>query len=113
MAVQEGHFPVIEQLIDYGADVNARDNNGLTCLHFIIMCRDYFDIPSEACPQIKKVWYCMDRRFCLEKNFLSKDAAAMAKNNFRNENIIIIFYPDDHYPLYPSLIAAAIDSRTY
>ena len=55
IALQEGHLPVIEQLINYGADVNAKDNNGFTPLHLIIMCRDYFDIPSDACPEIKKV----------------------------------------------------------
>ena len=55
VAIQESHIPVIEQLIKYGADVNAKNSSGFTPLYMIIMCRDFFDIPSDASPEIKKV----------------------------------------------------------
>ena len=55
VAIQESHIPVIEQLIKYGADVNAKNHSGLTPLHLVIICREFFDIPSDASPEIKKV----------------------------------------------------------
>ena len=54
-AIQNGNTSIIEQLVKYGADVNARDASDITPLYMIIMYRDYLDIPSSACPVIKKV----------------------------------------------------------
>ena len=54
-AIQNGNTSVIEELVKHGADVNARDASDITPLCMIIMYRDYLDIPSSACPVIKKV----------------------------------------------------------
>ena len=54
-AIQNGNTSVIEQLVKHGADVNARDADDVTPLYMIIMYRDILDIPSSACPEIKKV----------------------------------------------------------
>ena len=56
LAIQNGNTSVIEQLVKYGAEVNARDAGDLTPLYMIIMYRDYLDVPSSACPVIKKVY---------------------------------------------------------
>ena len=55
LAIQNGNTSVIEQLVKYEADVNARDAGDLTPLYMIIMYRNYIDIPSSASPAIKKV----------------------------------------------------------
>ena len=59
LAIQYGSTSVIEQLVDYGADVNAKDSSDLTPLYMTIMYRDYFDVPSSTCPKLKKVctWF--------------------------------------------------------
>ena len=54
-AIQHGNTSVIEQLVKHGADVNARDASDATPLYMIIMYRDLLDVPSSACPEIKKV----------------------------------------------------------
>lgn len=55
-AIQNGNTSIIEELVKHGADVNARDAGDLTPLYMTIMYRDYLDIPSSACPSIKKVF---------------------------------------------------------
>ena len=56
LAIQYGNTCIIEELVRHGADVNARDAGDLTPLYMTIMYRDYLDIPSSACPSIKKVF---------------------------------------------------------
>lgn len=58
LAIQYGNTSVIEQLVKYGADVNARDASGMTPLYMIIMYRNSLDIPSNATPELKKVCAC-------------------------------------------------------
>ena len=59
IAIQRGSTSVIEQLVEYGADVNAVNASDLSPLYLTIMYRDYFDVPSNACPKLKKVskWF--------------------------------------------------------
>lgn len=54
-ALQDGSTAVIEQLLKHGADVNATSGTGMTPLYLIIMYRDLLDVPSSACPVLKKV----------------------------------------------------------
>ena len=54
-AIENGCLSAIEQLIEYGADVNARDASDRTPLYLTIMYRDTLDVPSNACPKLKRV----------------------------------------------------------
>ena len=69
IAIQRGSTSVIEQLVEYGADVNAVNASDLSPLYLTIMYRDYFDVPSNACPKLKKVskWFhlSMEALFCV------------------------------------------------
>ena len=57
IAVHEGHSAVVERLVGFGADVNAKAIGGNTVLH-LGLARRRFVPPNEYTPQLLKVNIC-------------------------------------------------------
>ena len=54
LAVHQGKSRIVERLVGYGIDLNARDRNGNTPLH-VALDRETEDSLSSDTPQLKKV----------------------------------------------------------
>ena len=55
LAVQQGHYRIVERLVGFGASLNIVDHDGNTCLHHALASQVPGSISADA-PQIQKVY---------------------------------------------------------
>lgn len=56
MAVMSGSLRVLEQLVGFGADLSAVDEDGDTALHLVLRnSSTEYELPTDECPELKKV----------------------------------------------------------
>lgn len=55
LAVDRGHFRIVERLVGYGCKLDIKDNNGDTPLHVAVSKSSSVSAVSDETPQMKKV----------------------------------------------------------
>ena len=55
LAVAQGHMPIIELLIQHGANINVEDEDGDSCLHLSLMKQPTSSSDMETTPMMEAV----------------------------------------------------------